>query len=235
MNNINKEEIERELSTFPGEWDTLLSGEKDKEYFKSLIEKVSLLYSIGEVYPPYKNVYNAFKLTELKDLKAVIVGQDPYYNLGQANGLSFSVNPGVKLPPSLLNIYKELNIEYGYPISKNGDLSSWARQGVLLLNASLTVESGLPNSHYSLGWQEFTDDVIKIIDEKVNRPIVYLLWGNFAYKKKDLIRNKKAFIIHTAHPSPLSANHGFFYSNCFKKCNEYLKANNIAEINFQIK
>ncbi|MFA6624326.1 MAG: uracil-DNA glycosylase [Bacilli bacterium] len=231
---MNEEEIRSFLSSFPDGWDELLKDEKNKTYYQNLLLSVSEKYLTEKVYPPYEKVFSAFSYTSVDDIKCVIIGQDPYFNEGQANGLAFSVNKGVRLPPSLLNIYKELFNEYSYPIPKNGSLESWARQGVLLLNSSLTVKEGEPNSHSKLGWETFTDDVIKIIDS-LDRPIVYLLCGNYAFKKSSLIKSRKAFIIHTAHPSPLSASRGFFDSNCFKRCNEYLIKNDIEPIDFQIK
>ncbi len=232
MNKI-KEEIVASLKTFPNEWDTLLSAEKDKEYFNRLVELVSEEYMNYTIHPDLDNVYQAMKLVSPVDVKVVIIGQDPYFNPGQANGLAFSVEDGIRFPPSLLNIFKELNMEYGYPIPKHGSLEKWAKQGVLLLNASLTVRDGTANSHAKFGWMTFTDEIITRLDA-LNQPIIYLLWGNFAKKKISLIHNKKAFIIYNAHPSPLSANKGFFHSNCFKKCNEHLRELNMKEIDFRI-
>ncbi len=231
--NLNKEDILSSLSTFPGEWDTLLGEEKNKEYFKKLIELVADEYSEYIVHPDLKNVYHALELVSPSEVRVVIIGQDPYYNPGQANGLAFSVEDGVHFPPSLLNIFKELNLEYGYPIPQNGSLEKWAKQGVLLLNASLTVKDGTANSHAKFGWMTFTDEIIRKLDS-LNQPIVYLLWGNFAKDKMKLIHNKNAFIIYNAHPSPLSARRGFFHSDCFKKCNEHLRELNEKEIDFQI-
>ncbi len=231
--NKNKEEIIASLKVFPGEWDNLLSGEKDKEYFKKLIELVGDEYVNNIVHPDLENVYQAMKLVEPCDVKVVIIGQDPYFNPGQANGLAFSIEDGVRFPPSLLNIFKELNLEFGYPIPKHGSLENWAKQGVLLLNASLTVREGEPNSHAKFGWMTFTDEIIRELDI-LDQPIVYLLWGNFAKKKISLIHNEKAFIIYNAHPSPLSASKGFFHSDCFKKCNEHLRELNKKEIDFRI-
>lgn len=231
---MTSQEVTKSLLAFPNEWASLLEEEAKKDYFQNLIHQVGERYLSETVYPPYNQVYRALELTNPKDLKVVIIGQDPYFNPGQANGLAFSVGEGVKFPPSLLNIYKELKIEYGYDIPASGSLEPWARQGVLLLNASLTVHEGEPNSHAKLGWMNFTDDLIKVIDS-LDQPVVYLLWGNFAYEKAKLIKNKKAHIIHTAHPSPLSARRGFFHSDCFKHVNEALKSENLLEINWQIK
>lgn len=231
---MTKTEIEQSLMTFPGDWNSLLSDEKKKEYYQKLVDVISDKYMTEKVYPPFDQVFNAFKLTPVDQIRCVIIGQDPYFNEGQANGLAFSVGKGVRLPPSLQNIYKELYYEFGYPIPKTGSLESWAKQGVLLLNASLTVKAGEANSHSSLGWMTFTDDVISLIN-KVDRPIVYLLWGKYAQSKAPFITNKKACIIETAHPSPMSATRGFFCSDCFKRCNKYLKSQGLGEIDFQIK
>lgn len=221
------------LLSFPGGWDSLLASEKSKNYFINLIELVSKRYEMSAVYPPIDEVYRALSLIEPEEVKAVILGQDPYFNPGQADGLAFSVKEGVRLPPSLLNIFKELREEYGYPIPASGDLTPWAKQGVLLLNTSLTVEEGKPNSHAGFGWNRFTDEIIKKLDES-DRPIVYLLWGNSALSKKNLIFSKNAVILHTAHPSPLSASRGFLHSGCFKKVNEALKSLSLTEIDWKI-
>lgn len=230
---INKEIIEKSLTTFSSKWNDILSEETEKDYFKDLIKKVSFSYENEIVYPPFNEVYRAFSLTSLDDLKVIIIGQDPYINENQANGLAFSVKDGVKLPPSLLNIYKELRAEYGYEIPTTGELEPWAKQGVLLLNASLTVKAHMAFSHSKIGWERFTDSVIEKIDS-LDRYIVYILWGNFAQKKEKLIKSKKAFIIKCAHPSPLSANRGFFNSNCFKRCNEYLESVSLKTIDWEI-
>jgi uracil-DNA glycosylase len=230
---MTREEIKETLLTFPNGWDKILNDEKNKLYYQSLVDEVSKKYISEKVFPPVEKVFNAFTLTSLDDVKVVIVGQDPYHEEGQANGLAFSVNTGVALPKSLQNIYKELFYEFGYPIPKNGSLESWAKQGVLLLNDSLTVKEGEAASHSNLGWQTFTNNVIKALNQ-LDRPIVYLLWGNFANKKAELITNPKACVIHTAHPSPLSASRGFFCSSCFKRVNQFLKDNYLEPINWQI-
>ncbi|MCI1734727.1 MAG: uracil-DNA glycosylase [Bacilli bacterium] len=230
---MTKEEITASLSTFPGDWDKVLEAEKGKEYFQKLIDTISDCYLKETVYPPYQEVFNAFKLTGLNQIKAVIIGQDPYFNPGQANGLAFSVGQGVSLPPSLQNIYKELFYEFGYPVPKTGSLEGWAKQGVLLLNASLTVQAGNPNSHSKLGWTTFTDDVISLIDS-LDKPMVYLLWGKYAQDKASMIKSKKACLIKTAHPSPMSATRGFFCSDCFKRANKFLLANKIDPIDWKI-
>lgn len=231
---MTKEELVKALTTFPGEWELLLEDEKNKDYYQKLVDMVSDRYLKETVYPPYNLVFHALSETSPKNVRAVILGQDPYYNEGQANGLSFSVNDNVALPKSLQNIYKELFYEYGYPIPKTGNLEPWAKQGVLLLNASLTVKALEPNSHAELGWANFTDDVIQAID-KLDQPVVYLLWGAYAQKKEALIHSKKACIIKTAHPSPLSAYRGFFCSDCFKRANQFLSDNKLDPIQWQIK
>ena len=180
------------------------------------------------VYPPKRDILRALKLTDYNDVKVVILGQDPYHGENEANGLSFSVNEGIKLPPSLKNIYKELYDDLG--ITKTtGDLTSWANQGVLLLNSVLTVLKDTPTSHSKIGWQEYTDAIIKKLNER-EKPIVFILWGNYARSKKNLITNKRHYIIESPHPSPFSANSGFFGSRPFSKTNEFLKKNNIKEI-----
>lgn len=209
------------------DWDDILKDIYNEEYFKKLMLKVNSEYENKVIYPPKKEIFNAFKLTPFKDVLVVIVGQDPYHGEGEAHGLSFSVRDGIKLPPSLKNIYKELNNDLGVPIKTSGDLSSWAKQGVLMLNSSLTVEKDNANSHSKIGWQQFTDDVIRIIDNN-KRNVVFILWGNYARSKKKLIKNN--YIIESAHPSPFSAYNGFFGSKPFSKCNNYLKSNGLKEI-----
>lgn len=185
------------------------------------------------IYPPREEIFRALELSSYKNTKVIILGQDPYYNYGQAQGLSFSVNKGVKLPPSLRNIYKEMETDLGIKPANSGSLISWAKQGVLLLNASLTVEEKKPNSHKSIGWQIFTDRIISLLNER-KEPLVFILWGNFAKSKKSLITNQRHLILESAHPSPLSARHGFFGSKPFSKTNEFLRKNNIKEIEWKI-
>lgn len=229
---MTKEEIKVSLLNFPNDWDELLKEEKSNDYFQKLIDKVSDEYMKFLVHPDYQNVYRALELVKPKDVKVVIIGQDPYFNPCQANGLAFSVYEGVKFPPSLRNIYKELEIEYGTPITnRNGSLDNWAKQGVLLLNSTLTVRDGSANSHAKFGWETFTDNIISKLDE-LDQPIVYLLWGNFAQKKEKLIHSCNAYLIKCAHPSPLSATRGFFNSNCFRQCNEHLTKIGKSEIVF---
>ena len=211
------------------DWDNILKDIYNEEYFKELMLKVNDEYSNKIIYPPKNEVFNAFKLTPFTSVKVVIVGQDPYHGEGEAHGLSFSVRDGIKLPPSLKNIYKELNDDLGVPIKTSGDLSSWAKQGVLMLNSSLTVEKDNANSHSKIGWQQFTDDIIKLIDNK-KKDVVFILWGNYARSKKELIKNN--YIIESAHPSPFSAYNGFFGSKPFSKCNNYLKSKGLKEIDW---
>lgn len=215
------------------DWDLILKDEFEKEYFKNIESFLNKAYKEKNIYPPREEIFKALELSSYQDTKVVILGQDPYYNYGQAQGLSFSVNNGIKLPPSLRNIYKEMETDIGIKPVSNGSLISWAKQGVLLLNASLTVEDKKPNSHKSIGWQIFTDRIISLLNER-QEPLVFILWGNFARSKKSLITNKRHLIIESAHPSPLSARHGFFGSKPFSKTNEFLKKNNIKEIDWKI-
>lgn len=209
-------------------WDIVLKEEYEKNYFKNIAMFINKEYKEKIVYPPKRDILRALKLTDYNDVKVVILGQDPYHGKNEANGLSFSVNEGIKLPPSLKNIYKELYDDLG--ITKTtGDLTSWANQGVLLLNSVLTVLKDTPTSHSKIGWQEYTDAIIKKLNER-EKPIVFILWGNYARSKKNLITNKRHYIIESPHPSPFSANSGFFGSRPFSKTNEFLKKNNIKEI-----
>ncbi len=209
-------------------WDVVLKEEYEKNYFKNIAMFINKEYKEKIVYPPKRDILRALKLTDYNDVKVVILGQDPYHGENEANGLSFSVNEGIKLPPSLKNIYKELYDDLG--ITKTtGDLTSWANQGVLLLNSVLTVLKDTPTSHSKIGWQEYTDAIIKKLNER-EKPIVFILWGNYARSKKNLITNKRHYIIESTHPSPFSANSGFFGSRPFSKTNEFLKKNNIKEI-----
>ena len=216
------------------EWNSVLAGEFAKPYFKDLHQKVKNEYANHICHPDWNNIFRAFDETNLPDVKVVIIGQDPYHGANQAQGLCFSVNRGVAIPPSLHNIYKELKLEYpNYKIPNHGDLSSWARQGVLLLNATLTVRDGSPNSHKDYGWGFFTDEVIRVLETK-DQPIVYLLWGSFAKSKKEFITNPNHLVLETVHPSPMSADRGFFGCNHFNKCNQFLKSKGLTEINWQI-
>ena len=209
-------------------WDAVLKEEYEKNYFKNIAMFINKEYKEKIVYPPKRDILRALKLTDYNDVKVVILGQDPYHGENEANGLSFSVNEGIKLPPSLKNIYKELYDDLG--ITKTtGDLTSWANQGVLLLNSVLTVLKDTPTSHSKIGWQEYTDAIIRKLNER-EKTIVFILWGNYARSKKNLITNKRHYIIESPHPSPFSANSGFFGSRPFSKTNEFLKRNNIKEI-----
>ncbi len=203
-------------------WSTLLPPEFQKDYFLKLKGFLECEYQSKKIYPQKSDIFNAFKYTNYKDIKVVILGQDPYHGANQAHGLSFSVQDCIPLPPSLKNIFKELNSDLGVPISKNGNLTKWAKQGVLLLNTTLTVQDSHPNSHQKIGWSIFTDQVIKFINEK-DTPVVFLLWGNNARAKKSLITNAKHLILEAVHPSPLSAHRGFFGCGHFSKANNFLK------------
>ena len=214
-------------------WTTLSNIERQKPYYKGLYEFVENEYATNTCYPPHDKILNAFNLTPYEKVKCVILGQDPYHGEGQAMGLSFSVAPDVAIPRSLQNIYKEIHDELGTYIPDNGDLTAWAKQGVLLLNAVLTVEEHKPTSHKDKGWEIFTDNVIKIVNKK-EEPVVFILWGAYAKNKKSLITNPKHLIIESAHPSPFSARNGFFGSKPFSKTNEFLKKNGIKEIDWRI-
>lgn len=231
---MTRTEIKKTFSSFPNDWNDILKDEVEKPYFLSLIDKVSDEYINNTIYPSITNVYKALQLTPFSKVKVVILGQDPYHEINQANGLAFSVSYKTKIPKSLQNIFKELNIEYNYPFPDNGDLTSWANQGVLLLNTTLTVREGEANSHSKYGWQIFTDKIISMLDKKES-PIVFILWGNNAIAKKNLIHFKNKKVITCAHPSPLSANRGFFHSNCFIECNNHLKESGLEPIDWQIK
>lgn len=215
------------------EWLEYLKPEFSKPYYRELYNFVKEEYSTREIFPPSDKIFSALEHTSVKDVKVVIIGQDPYHEPGQAHGMSFSVLPGVKTPPSLQNMYKELNTELGCYIPNNGYLVKWANQGVLLLNAVLTVRSGAANSHKGKGWEQFTDAVIRAVNAQ-DRPVVYLLWGSNARAKKALINNPKHLVLETVHPSPLSAYNGFFGCGHFKKANEFLKENGLTPIDWQI-
>lgn len=215
------------------DWNDLLNNEFSKDYYLKLRQFLINEYNNTTIYPDKYNIFNALHFTPYKDVKVVILGQDPYHGPNQAHGLSFSVNPGVPIPPSLLNIYKELKADLGCYIPNNGFLKKWADQGVLLLNTSLTVRAGEANSHKNKGWEIFTDKIISLINEKED-PVVFLLWGNNAIRKKELITNKKHLILTSAHPSPLSASRGFFGSKPFSKTNSFLISVNKTPIDWQI-
>lgn len=221
------------MKFFGNSWDEALADEFEKPYFKEMMKKVDEEYSKHKIYPPKDKVFSSMKLCDYKDIKVVILGQDPYHGYGQAHGLCFSVLPGVTPPPSLKNIFKEMQQDVGTTIPNHGCLVSWARQGVLLLNTVLTVREGCPNSHADIGWQTFTDDVIKKVNE-LDSPVVFILWGANAKAKVPLITNKKHLILTAAHPSPFSAYNGFFGCKHFSKTNEFLRKNGRKEINWQI-
>ena len=221
------------MKFFDNSWDEVLEEEFNKSYFQELLLKVDEEYQKHTVYPPQDKIFSAFKLCDYKDIKVVLLGQDPYHGYGQAHGLCFSVLPGVTPPPSLKNIFKEMADDVHVSEPNHGCLVSLARQGVLLLNTVLTVREGQPNSHAGLGWQTFTDAVIKKVNE-LDKPVVFLLWGANAKSKIPLITNKKHLILSCAHPSPFSAYNGFFGCKHFSKTNAFLKANGREEINWQI-
>ncbi len=211
----------------------IIEGEAQKDYYKKLHDFVDNEYQTKTIFPDRKNIFQAMSRTPYDKVKVVILGQDPYHGQGEAHGLSFSVCPGITIPPSLKNIYKELNAELGCYIPNNGYLMKWAEQGVLLLNSVLTVQKDMPASHRGKGWEIFTDKIIEEIDKK-EEPVVFLLWGNFAKSKESLLKNPKHLVLKSAHPSPFSANHGFFGNNHFIKTNEYLKKNGVDPIDWQI-
>ncbi len=214
-------------------WKRLLTDEFEKDYFAKLTDFVRAEYKSSgvRIFPPAPLIFNAFNQCPFNKLKVVILGQDPYHGAGQAHGLSFSVPDGISHPPSLRNIFKELNNDIAKPIPQSGNLSSWAQQGVLLLNATLTVREASAGSHQNKGWEMFTDEVIRQISEKAEN-IVFILWGNYAIRKQDMINKTKHLILTSVHPSPLSASRGFFGNHHFSKTNEYLKAKGKAVINW---
>lgn len=213
-------------------WKTRLKKEFDKEYFIKLTEFVREEYRISTIYPPASLIFNAFNLCSFENTRAVIIGQDPYHGPGQAHGLCFSVRDGVEFPPSLINIFKEIELDLGHGKSLSGNLERWAAQGVLLLNATLTVRAHQAGSHQKKGWEEFTDAVIRIIN-KEKQNIVFFLWGAYAQKKGETIDRSRHLVLESVHPSPLSASRGFFGNNHFSKCNEYLKAHGQEPIDWK--
>jgi len=219
--------------TFENDWEELLREEFQKEYYKKLKSFLITEYDTTVIYPDMDNVFNTLHYTSYKDVKVVILGQDPYHGPNQSHGLSFSVKPGVRTPPSLVNIYKELNKDLGCYIPNNGYLKKWADQGVLLLNAALTVRGGEANSHRKIGWELFTDNIINLLNKRKD-PIVFILWGNNAISKEKLITNSHHYIVKSVHPSPLSASRGFFGSKPFSKTNEFLKSIGKEPIDWQI-
>lgn len=219
---------------FGNDWDIYLKDEINKDYFINLLNKVDEISHNNIVYPSKELIFNAFLHTSFKDVKVVILGQDPYHGEGQAEGLSFSVPNGIKLPPSLKNIFKELNSDLNLDIPESGSLKKWSDNGIFLLNSILTVIKDKPLSMKNIGWEEFTDKVISIINDK-DTPVVFILWGTFARSKKNLITNKKHLVIESVHPSPLSAYNGFFGSKPFSKTNEFFLQNNLSKVDFSLK
>ena len=215
------------------DWALQLQEETRKPYYKKLYETVVKEYKTTQVFPPVRDLFKAYELCPYHEVKVVILGQDPYHNVGQAQGMSFSVPKGVPLPPSLQNIFKEIRDDLGISEPDCGDLSYWAKQGVLLLNTVLTVRAHQAFSHRGIGWEEFTDATIRAIEEKED-PVVYILWGTPAQKKRSMIRQKKRLVLTAPHPSPLSAYRGFFGSKPFSKCNAYLRKEGVDEIDWQL-
>lgn len=219
------------MAMITNDWLTALGGEFHKPYYRQLFEFVKNEYNTTVVFPPADDIFNAFHLTPLSKVKVVILGQDPYHNVGQAHGLCFSVKPDVEIPPSLVNIYQELHDDLGCYIPNNGYLVKWAEQGVLMLNTVLTVRAHMANSHHGKGWEEFTDAAIRVLAEE-RENLVFILWGSYAQKKGAFIDRNKHLVLSSAHPSPLSAYNGFFGNKHFSKTNEYLKAHGKTEINW---
>ena len=221
------------MAMIANDWEPALKAEFAKPYYRELYTKVRDAYSREVVYPPADEIFSALHLTPLSKVKVVIIGQDPYHNVGQAHGLCFSVKPDVEIPPSLVNIYQELHDDLGCKIPNNGYLVKWAKQGVLMLNTVLTVQAHMANSHKGKGWEEFTDAAIKALN-KQDRPIVFILWGRPAQMKKSMLNNPKHLILEAPHPSPLSAYRGFFGSKPFSRTNQFLLDNKIIPIDWQI-
>ncbi len=221
------------MSMIQNDWLAPLKPEFSKPYYAELFKFVKNEYATRQIFPPADDIFNAFHLTPLHEVKVVILGQDPYHNDGQAHGLCFSVKPDVDIPPSLVNIYQELHDDLGCYIPNNGYLTKWAKQGVLMLNTVLTVRAHQANSHRGMGWEEFTDAAIRTLNEQ-DRPIVFILWGSPAQKKAQMLNNPKHLILKAPHPSPLSAYRGFFGSRPFSQTNEFLVKNGLEPIDWQI-
>ena len=219
--------------TLNNSWDNILKDEFEKPYFKALEERIDKEYNSSICFPEKDNIFDAFRYTDYKDIKVVILGQDPYHNDGEAMGLCFSVPENIKLPPSLKNIYQELASDTDCVKPKSGDLSAWTKEGVFLLNTTLTVRKNQPLSHKGLGWETFTDEIIRIINRKTT-PVVFILWGSNARSKKPLINDKFHYIIESAHPSPLSAYNGFFGSKPFSRANKFLMEHEIEPIDWSV-
>ena len=214
-------------------WDSLLNDEFKKPYYQKLRQFLTKEYKEQTIYPDMYNIFNALKTTDYPDVKAVIIGQDPYHGPNQAHGLAFSVQPEIEPPPSLKNIFKEIETELNIPIPKTGFLLPWAKQGVLLLNAVLTVRAGQANSHKGIGWETLTDNIISLLNNR-EKPMVFLLWGANARRKQELITNPKHLVLSCAHPSPLSAFNGFFGCGHFKRCNEFLTEQGLTPIDWSL-
>lgn len=214
-------------------WDKKLKTIFESNEFKQTWSFIEKEYNTKTIYPKKENIFNALKLTPYEKVKVVIMGQDPYHGENEAHGLSFSVQKGIKIPPSLRNIFKELNNDLNIDIPLQGDLTKWTEEGVLLLNSVLTVEKDKPASHKNVGWEQLTDHIIKVLNAS-NKPLVFILWGNFAKSKKSFITSSKHLIIESTHPSPFSAYNGFFNSKPFSKTNKFLKENNIKEIDWKL-
>ena len=221
------------MAAISNDWLTPLKPEFAKPYYRKLYETVRREYTQHQVFPPSGDIFRAFELTPLSQVKVVILGQDPYHGEGQAHGLCFSVRKGVEIPPSLVNIYQELHDDLGVPIPHHGNLEKWARQGVLLLNTVLTVQAHRPNSHRGIGWEEFTDAAIRVLNEQ-DRPIVFFLWGRPAQEKKAMLTNPRHLVLSSPHPSPLSAYREFFGSRPFSKANAFLISKGVAPVDWQI-
>lgn len=221
------------MAMIQNDWLTAIGSEFRKPYYRELFEFVKTEYNTRQIFPPADDIFNAFHLTPLKDVKVVIIGQDPYHNDGQAHGLCFSVKPDVEIPPSLVNIYQELHEDLGCYIPNNGYLVKWAKQGVLMLNTVLTVRAHVANSHRGKGWEQFTDAAIEALN-KEDRPIVFILWGRPAQMKKAMLHNPNHMILEAPHPSPLSAYRGFFGSRPFSKTNAFLQEHGVDPIDWQI-
>lgn len=221
------------MSMISNDWLAELAPEFHKPYYKELYQFVSKEYQTAQIFPPADDIFNAFHLTPLSQVKVVIIGQDPYHNVGQAHGLCFSVKPDVDVPPSLVNIYKELHDDLGCEIPNNGYLVKWAKQGVLMLNTVLTVRAHMANSHRGKGWEEFTDAAIRALNRQ-DRPIVFILWGRPAQTKEKMLDNPQHLILKAPHPSPLSAYNGFFGSKPFSQTNRFLEEHGVTPIDWQI-
>ncbi|MBR6173784.1 MAG: uracil-DNA glycosylase [Eubacterium sp.] len=221
------------MAQVSNDWAPVLRSEYSKPYYRKLYDFIHTEYATRQIFPPAEDIFNAFHLTPLSRVKVVIIGQDPYHEPGQAHGLCFSVQKGVEIPPSLQNIYKELHDDIGFTIPDHGCLTHWAEQGVLLLNAVLTVRAHAAASHRNKGWEEFTDAVIRAVNE-VDRPVVFMLWGGFARSKRPMLTNPKHLVLEAPHPSPLSAYRGFFGCRHFSKANQFLTENGVEPVDWKL-